>query len=88
MSAILTRLKTYWTAFVAAVLGVLVIAVTYLTKRNRTLSRQRDEARQHADDAIDVIRHDQEVDIYEDTHLADVARGESDELTNPNDWGD
>ena len=86
MNALFIKLKTYWTAFVVAAISALGIAVSLLAKRNRTLAKQRDEAREHSDHAIDVIESDIEVASWEDEHLAEVANGKSDELTNPNDW--
>jgi hypothetical protein len=84
--------KTYLYAAVAAVLGVLSLAVTILTKRNRTLKDQRDDAREHADHAVNIIQHDIRVE-----ELADQAERElqeqleneepPEELIDPNkDW--
>ena len=92
MSFILTKLKTYWTAFVAAALGVLAIAVTVLSKSNAKLRRQRDTANAGLDHAREVIEEDIEVEEQVDKRLADaaneIANGSAPgELTDPNaDW--
>lgn len=90
MSVIWAKVKTYWTALVAAVLGVLVIAVNVLLKRNRKLRQQRDTANANLDHAKEVIKDDLEINEQVDERLAEAAREISagsapSELTDPND---
>lgn len=90
MSIIWAKVKTYWTALVGAVLGVLVIAVNVLLKRNRTLRQQRDAADAGLEHARDVIEDDLEINEQVDERLAEAAREISSgsapsELLNPND---
>jgi len=89
VSFILTKLKTYGTALVAALLGVLSIAVTVLAKSNSRLRRQKDTANAGLDHAREVIEEDIEVDEQVDKRLADaaneIASGSApSELTDPN----
>ena len=86
---IFTKLKLYWHAVVGAVLGVLSIAVTVLAKRNKTLKEQRDDAREHADHAVEVIIQDEEISADADARIASALRDLNDgelpeELLDPN----
>ena len=83
---IFTKLKIYLTAAVVAVLGALGAALKIRTAQYKKQKKKATAATEHADHLGQVIRHDADVDIQVDKHLADVANGEDDELTNPNDW--
>ena len=90
MKFLWTKLKLYWAAFVAAALGVLLLAVNVLAKNNAKLRRQRDTANAGLDHARDVIEDDLEIEEQADRRLADaaneIAQGSApSELTNPND---
>ena len=85
----LATLKLYWRAAVGAVLGALGIAVSVLAKRNRTLKDERDDAREHADHAVEVITRDNEIEEQADAKLAEAVRALNDgelpeELLDPN----
>ena len=78
----------------AAVISALGIAVTVLAKMLKRRTEQRDDARESADHAVEVIIQDEEISADADARLAEAIRqlndGElPDELLDPNEgWRD
>ena len=81
-----SKVKLYLGVAVGAVISVLAIALRVRTKQYKAEKKERKAAQARADHAVEVITHDAEVDIQVDERLARIARGEGDELTDPNDW--
>jgi len=69
----LSTLKTYATAIVATVIGVLLVAVRVLTSQNSKLRRRVETSQAHVRHAKNVLNKDKEVDEQADVHLAEVA---------------
>ena len=82
----ISQIKLWITGAVVAIIAALSVALKIRTsqyKKQKKKATVEEARRKHAHD---VITHDAEVEIQVDERLAEVARGESDELTNPNDW--
>jgi hypothetical protein len=80
------KAKLWLIAAAGVAFSALLIALKIRTAQRDEAREERDIAQARADHAAEVITHDAEVDIQVDERLAEVARGDSDELTRPNDW--
>lgn len=83
---IFTGVKTYATAIVVGVIGVLMAALKIKTAQYKNQKKRATNAEGAIKEAVKIVKHDVEVDIQVDKHLADVVHGDDDELTHPNDW--
>ena len=86
IAAWFTKAKLWLIAAAGAAISALLIVLRVRTAQRDKARKERDVAQARADHAAAVITHDAEVDVQVDQRLAEVARGESDELTNPNAW--
>ena len=88
---LLSTVKTYGIAIVAACISVLLAVVTILTKKNSRLQRRVETADARLKHAKAVIREDAKTDEQIDTRLVDAANeirdnGVSSELEDPTNW--
>ena len=84
---ILSKLKTYGLAVAGAVLGVLLIVVKVLTKRNSRLTRKLDTVQARVKHQAAVITADKEADEQEDVRLVE-AKNEIKETGGSSDFRD
>ena len=85
-----TTIKTYATAIVAGVIGVLLVAVRVLTGRNRRLKKKNERMEAQRKHTKLILEQDIVIDEQTDIHLSEVARevesgNHPSELTQPND---
>ena len=90
---ILSKIKLYLYSAIGALVAGLLIAVKFLAGRNAKLKAKNKIAEAEAEHAKEVLEADIDAEIEGDIRLAQAVQelndtGHTDELSDPNEWGD